>query len=83
MSFQVLALFVLPALYLVLRACMHVRGGFKLVGDEHLRSSAKPSEARLRRAKRGPAERSEARAVNRALRARIKRKLEAIKQEAT
>ena len=34
------------------------------------------------RAKRGPAERSEARAVNRALRARIKRKQEAIKQEA-
>ena len=45
-------------------------------------SSARPSEARLRRAKRGPAERSEARAVNRALRARIRRKLEAIKQEA-
>ena len=47
------------------------------------RSSARPSEARLRRAKRGPAERSEARAVNRALRARIRRKLEAVKQEAT
>ena len=51
--------------------------------DTHPRSSAGPSEARLRRAKRGPAERSEARAVNRALRARIKRKLEAVKQEAT
>ena len=47
------------------------------------RSSARPSEARFRRAKRGPAERSEARAVNRALRARIRRKLEAVKQEAT
>ena len=47
------------------------------------RSSARLSEARLRRAKRGPAERSEARAVNRALRARCRRKLEAFKKEAT
>ena len=40
------------------------------------RSEAPPREAR-------PAERSEARAVNRALRARCRRKLEAFKQEAT